>query len=60
MGLARRRAMYALGIVALVTLVPKFPLPTAAANVPAYFSSSAANRIPVDSVVLISPYPSIF
>ncbi len=59
-GLSARWPVYALGILSLVTLAPRFPLPTAAAGVPAYFSSGAVDRIPAGSVVLISPYPSIF
>jgi hypothetical protein len=48
-----------LTIVSALSLVPRWPFPTAPANVPAYFSSDAVKHIPKDSVVLISPYPSV-
>jgi hypothetical protein len=52
--------IYTLWILCLLTLLPRLPLPTAPANVPSYFSSDAVNRIRPNSVVLISPYPSIY
>jgi hypothetical protein len=42
----------------VVALIPRWPYSgTGPADVPTYFSSGDANRIPLDSVVLISPYP---
>jgi hypothetical protein len=42
----------------LVALIPRWPYSgTGPAGVPSYFSSGDANQIPLDSVVLISPYP---
>ncbi len=58
--LSGRWAVYALGVLSIVALVPRFPLPTAAADVPSYFTSRAVDRIPAESVVLVSPYPSVF
>jgi hypothetical protein len=59
-----RKTLFA-SIVALLTfasviaLIPRWPYSgTEASGVPSYFSSAAVNQIPLDSVVLISPYPS--
>src|SRR5579872_2349966 len=52
--------VYTLWILCVLTLLPRLPLPTASADVPTYFSSDAVNRIRPNSVVLISPYPSIY
>lgn len=49
----------ALGVLAVLSLVPQWPLPTQPAGVPAYFSSSAVARVPAGSVTLVSPYPSV-
>jgi hypothetical protein len=46
-------------LVSLLLLVPSWPLPTTPAAVPSFFSSSALDRVPVGSVALISPYPSV-
>ncbi len=47
-------------LVSVILLVPRWPYPgTDPAGVPPYFSSLAVNRIPLGSVVLISPYPSV-
>lgn len=48
-----------LGLCSVLSLVPSWPLETASAGVPAFFSSAAVDRIPYGSVVLISPYPSV-
>ena len=53
-------AGYGLGALSVVTLVPRFPLPTAPAGIPAYFSGSAVHAIRPGGVVLLSPYPSVF
>jgi hypothetical protein len=59
-----RRVLFASVVVLLtsasvVALLPGWPYSgTGPADVPSYFSSGAVNRIPYDSVVLISPYPS--
>ncbi len=49
----------ALVVASVVTLVPRWPFETAPTEVPEYFSSSAVNHVPEDSVVLITPYPSV-
>lgn|GEM_PF-125237 len=47
-------------LAAVLLLVPRWPYPgTVPAGVPPYFSSSAVEQIPLGSVVLISPYPSV-
>ena len=56
----QRRSLYLVLGLTIATLVPSFPLATASANVPSYFSSAAVNRVAPGSVVLISPYPSVF
>jgi len=44
----------------VLVLVPRWPYPgTNPAGVPPYFSSAAVEQIPLGSVVLISPYPSV-
>ncbi|HVB70035.1 MAG TPA: hypothetical protein VND83_00850 [Acidimicrobiales bacterium] len=52
--------LYTLWILCVLTLLPKVPLPSVSAAVPPYFSSSAVDRIPANSVVLTYPYPSIY
>ena len=49
----------ALGVAALISLVPRWPNAESSAAIPAYFTSSAVNQIPVGSAALISPYPSV-
>lgn len=49
----------ALVIASVVTLVPRWPFETSPTAVPEYFSSSAVDHVPEDSVVLITPYPSV-
>lgn len=49
-----------LGVVALlavVTLVPRWPDVTVPTGTPSYFTSPAVDRIPAGSVVLLYPYP---
>jgi hypothetical protein len=51
-----------LGVLAVgsaLSLVPAWPLATAPASIPPFFTSAMADRIPYGSVVLISPYPSV-
>lgn len=48
-----------LGIVAIGSLIPAWPAVSSPTGVPPYFSSPAVNRIPDNSVALISPYPSV-
>lgn len=44
----------------LLSLVPRWPdIGTGPSQVPRYFSTPAVDRIPLGSVVLISPYPSV-
>ena len=57
-GPARTWAAAALVLVSVVSLVPAWPFPTAAAEVPAYFSGNEVKRVPTGSVALISPYPT--
>ncbi|MCW2604539.1 MAG: hypothetical protein JWN61_2674 [Pseudonocardiales bacterium] len=49
----------ALTALSIIALIPRWPFTTSPSNVPVYFSSSAVERIPEGSVVLISPYPSV-
>jgi hypothetical protein len=44
--------------VALATLVPRWPVATAASGVPAYFTAGGADRVPAGSTVLAYPYPA--
>ena len=46
----------ALTAVALVPLIPTFPLPVQQTSVPAYFTSTGVNRIPAGGVVLTAPW----
>ena len=48
-----------LAIASVLALIPSWPYPNGAIAVPAYFTSTAVQRIPVGSVVLLSPYPSV-
>ena len=50
-------AAAALVVASVVTLVPRWPFPTDPTDVPTYFSTSAVEHIPQDSVVLMTPYP---
>ncbi len=52
-------AVASLVVLCILSLVPRWPFPTAPASVPDYFTSSAADRIPAGDIVLISPYPSV-
>ena len=52
-------ALGVVGLVAVLSLIPSWPLESAPADVPAFFTSGAVNRIPYGSVALISPYPSV-
>jgi hypothetical protein len=40
----------------IVSLIPRLPYPVAPVTVPAFFASSAAERIPEGSVALVAPY----
>jgi len=58
---ALRVSVWGITAVAVVaTLLPRWPLSTAPVGVPSYFTSSAVDNIPRGSVVLMSPYPSVF
>jgi hypothetical protein len=61
--LAHTLSLGAIGLLvvaAVISLLPRWPYSgTTAASVPAYFTTTAVNRIPPDSIVLISPYPSV-
>jgi hypothetical protein len=48
-----------LSLASLVTLIPAWPFPTNPVAVPSFFTSSAVDRIPFGSVVLVEPYPSV-
>lgn len=59
---ARPRSMLItlLTVATVLSLVPRWPnLGTGLSEVPSYFSTPAVDRIPLGSVVLISPYPSV-
>ena len=47
----------AIGIGALVPLVPSWPYPATAVDTPAYFTSDDVRAVPADSVALLYPYP---
>jgi hypothetical protein len=46
-----------LGLVAVVSLIPRWPYVTVSPGVPAFFRSSGVKQIPLDSVVLTYPFP---
>lgn len=46
-------------LISALSLVPAWPIATAPAAVPSYFSGPAVDRIASGSVALISPYPSV-
>ena len=48
-----------LALISALSLVPAWPIPTAPAAVPPYFSDPVVDRIAPGSVALISPYPSV-
>lgn len=48
-----------LAVAAALALVPRWPFPTSATGIPPYFTSKNVNKIPLGSVALISPYPSV-
>jgi hypothetical protein len=50
-------ALVAVTAVCLAPLIPSFPYTEVATGVPAYFTTSAVDRIPSGSVVLAYPYP---
>jgi len=53
----RQRAVGALALlVALVPLAPALPFTTLAAEVPAYFSGAAVERLPAGSVAMVFPF----
>ncbi len=56
---ARLLLIYSLWALCVLTLLPRI-FSSAPAYVPQYFTSGAADRIPANSVVLMSPYPSIY
>jgi hypothetical protein len=49
-----------LSVVAVISLIPAWPLANGSVAVPTYFTSTAVDRIPLGSVALISPYPSVY
>jgi hypothetical protein len=54
---AERITVCLLAFVTFFSVLPAFPLSTAPTNVPSYFTSTAVNAIPFNSVVQISPFP---
>ncbi len=44
-------------LAAVVTLVPRWPVATSPAGVPAYFTDGEVRQIPAGSTVLVYPYP---
>jgi hypothetical protein len=48
-------AVAVVATVVVVSLVPQWPVPTAPSAVPAYFTSSAVDRLPTGAVVLTYP-----
>jgi hypothetical protein len=49
-------AGWATAALVIVSLIPRLPYPVAPVTVPAFFASSAAERIPEGSVALVAPY----
>ena len=47
----------ALGLVALLPLLPAWPYAAGATSVPAYFTSGAVRAVPAGSVAMLYPYP---
>jgi hypothetical protein len=45
-----------LALVALGTLIPRLPFPSAAVSVPPFFTTGAVSQIPEGSVALVAPY----
>jgi hypothetical protein len=59
-GQALQVGTWVIALAAVVaTLIPRWPLSTFPVNVPTYFTSTAVDRIPRGSVVLMSPFPSV-
>lgn len=54
--LLRSGSAAALGVVALLPLVPAYPYGGAPTSIPSFYSSPAVDRIPAGSVVLAYPY----
>lgn len=44
-------------VLAGLTLVPKWPYPAKASNIPGFFTTSAVKQIPIGSVTLTYPFP---
>lgn len=55
---ARTGTPVAIGVVALLPLVPALPYVAAPTSVPSFYVSAALSRIPAGSTVLSYPYPS--
>ncbi len=53
-------SVLAVGFVTVASWWPEWPMYTSPIGMPAYFTTAAENRIPENSVVLISPYPSVY
>jgi hypothetical protein len=52
----RRLVAGCLGVLTVVTLIPRWPNPTVAANTPAFFTTSMVNQIPEGTPVLTYPF----
>ncbi len=48
-----------LALASMISLVPAWPIPTAPAGVPPYFSGGEVDQVAPGAVALISPYPSV-
>lgn len=56
----RTMAAGAIAALALMTLVPRIPFATSAANVPTFFSSGSVSTLPSGSIALVVPYAHQF
>ena len=56
-GPAEAAVLGAVAVLALVSLIPRWPDTTVPTGTPSYFSSPAVDRIPPGSVALVYPYP---
>jgi hypothetical protein len=56
----RTMAAGAIAFLALLTLVPRIPFATSAANVPTFFSGGSVSTLPTGSIALVVPYAHQF
>jgi hypothetical protein len=54
---ARNLTVAGLGVLVVISLLPTWPYPSTAANIPFFFRSALVKHIPVNTVVLTYPFP---